>query len=423
MQKVNSQLREDWQSGHTLLPGILPPFDEKTWELVSEVAPIYSLEGKGARFFDSQGRDYIDWVMGWGSCILGHGDEEYVNHLSDSLKKGTLLPCPPDMTVNVARLLCSLIPCAESVYFGKNGSDVCTAAVRLARLHTGRNKIAVCRGHFHGFHDWFAPALGWVGGLPEHSHEGLVYFDYNDLSSVEEAFRKERNQIAAVILEPMRDIYPEEGFLKSLKGLAHGYGALLIYDEIVTGFRLSRGGGQELFDVLPDLACFGKSIAGGLPLSALVGPAELMKKCYATFSSMTYQLERTALSGAEFTLNLFAESGALNKLVETGKELQQRVNDAFEGESIPLQLVGHPSRLTISYTGDNADHSKELITLLIQELMRAGVHTNGSFLPSLAHSSKEVEETIQAIESAVPLLRKGLDHQIRDYIIFPFDII
>ena len=238
-----------------------------------DVFPRFAVSAQGCRLVDSRGRTFVDWVNGGGPVLLGyshHAVTEAINRqMADTA--GPTLSLTHPIEVEVASLLTELVPCAEMVAFGKNGSDAVTAAVRIARAVTGREVLLHYGGH--GFHDWFVSVYG-VPGVPTMLGSLVHPFPYNDLNALATLFDLFRGKVAAVVMEPVTTLLPERGYLEGVRDLAHANGALLIFDEMVTAFRLAPGGAQERFGVEPDLTALGKAIANGMPLSAVVGKRE-----------------------------------------------------------------------------------------------------------------------------------------------------
>ncbi len=239
------------------------------------------------------------------------------------------------------------MPCAESVGFGKNGSDVLTAAVRIARHVTSRDVI-LTHG-FHGFQDWFAASNPGIGGIPQALRELVHPFPWNDLEALEALFKRFKGRVAAVVMEPAKQFLPAPGFLEGVRALADRHGALLVFDEIVTGFRFALGGAQELFGVVPDLACFGKALANGWPISVLTGRRDLLRRWQEVGVDMTWRSETLSLAAAKCVLRLLEERPVLPHLVSVGERLRSGFDTAARELGVAARLTGHPSRLAITF--------------------------------------------------------------------------
>jgi len=264
------------------------------------VSPFFIEKGKGSHVWDVDGNEYVDFMNGLLSVSIGYNDPEVTRAVQSQIENGVTFSLPHRLEIEVSELLIDMIPCAEMVRFGKNGSDATSAAIRLARAFTGRDHVCVCG--YHGWQDWYIGSTSRSLGVPESTQNLTHVFKYNDISSLEEIFSANQGDIAAVIIEPMNVEYPKDDFLKKVKELAHKNGALLIFDETITGCRFAKGGGQELFNVIPDLATFGKGIGNGFPLSAVVGRRDIMLLMEDIFYSGTFSGETASLAAAKVVL-------------------------------------------------------------------------------------------------------------------------
>lgn len=371
------------------------------------VYPQFIAAAKGCRVVDTTGRVYVDWLVGWGSALLGYGRPEIGDAIRRQLAAAPTLSMPHVLEVEVAEELVRLIPGAEMVGFGKNGSDAVTAAVRLARAVTERD--VVLQFGFHGFHDWFAASNAAIRGLPA-SAGGLVHaFPYNDLPALEALFDRHRGKVAAVVMEPFREELPRDGFLEGVRELAHRNGALLIFDEMVTGFRVARGGAQEMTGVLPDLACYGKALANGMPLSAFVGSRALMRSADSVGVDMTCRGETLSLAAARAALAIYAGEPIAQRVAEVGRRVAAGIEEAAAKERIPLRLVGHPARMELAFEDRGHLTRRAALGLFVQQCLERGVITNGLILPTAAHDGDAVDATIRAAREALCVIRLAAD--------------
>ena len=264
------------------------------------VSPLFVKKAKGAYIWDVDGNKYIDLVNALAAVTLGYRDNKIEIAVKKQLKLGVSLSLPTKLEAEVSELITQIVPAAEMVRFSKNGSDATSAAIRLARSYTGRDHVIVCG--YHGWQDWYIGSTSRNSGVPN-VVSGLTHsFEFNNIDSLREKLTLFSEKVAAVILEPMSNTYPNIGFLESVKDLTHKAGAVLIFDEIITGFRFSKGGGQELFNITPDLATFGKGIANGFPLAAVVGKKEIMLEMEKVFISGTFGGELLSLAAAKVVL-------------------------------------------------------------------------------------------------------------------------
>jgi glutamate-1-semialdehyde aminotransferase len=367
------------------------------------VYPQFIAEAKGCRVVDTTGRVYVDWLVGWGSALLGYGRPEIDEAIRKQLAAAPTLSMPSALEVEVAEKIIELVPCAEMVGFGKNGSDAVTAAVRLARAVTERD--VVLQFGFHGFHDWFAASDRAIRGIPA-SFGGLMHpFPYNDLAALEALFDRHRGKVAAVVMEPFRAELPQSGFLEKVRDLAHRNGALLVFDEMVTGFRVARGGAQELTGVVPDLACFGKALANGMPLSAFVGSRDLMRGADSVGVDMACRGETLSLASARAALELYASEPIAERVAEVGRRVAAGIEEAAAREKIPLRLIGHPARLELEFEDRGHLTKRAALGLFVQQCLERGIITNGLILPTAVHDSEAIDATIRAAREALRIIR------------------
>src|SRR3989344_1675727 len=283
-----------------IIPLASQTFSKSYLQFIKGHAPLFVSHAKGAVIWDVDGHRYVDFINALLPVILGYQYPAVDEAIVKQLKKGIILSLPSPSEVELAELLIKHIPCAEMVRFGKNGSDATSGAVRLARAVTGREHVAVCG--YHGWHDWDIGSTTRHLGVPRSTRKLTHKFEYNNLASLEKIFRHYKNQVAAVIMEPMSYEEPKNNFLQKVKALAHKHDALLIFDEVITGFRFDLGGAQKLFRVTPDLAAFGKSMANGMPISALVGKRQYMEKVKDIFYSFTQGGELLSIAAAIATI-------------------------------------------------------------------------------------------------------------------------
>jgi glutamate-1-semialdehyde 2,1-aminomutase len=368
----------------------------------SGIYPQFIAEAQGCRFVDTTGRVYVDWVVGWGSVLLGYRRPEIEVAVRRQLAAAPTLTMPHALEVEVAERIVEMVPCAEMVAFGKNGSDAVTAAVRLARATTERD--VVFQFGYHGFHDWFAAEDEAIRGIPA-VMRGLVHaFPYNDIGALEELFDRYRAKVAAVVMEPFRCELPKDGFLERIRDLAHRNGALLIFDEMITGFRVARGGAQELTEVAPDLACFGKALSNGMPLSALVGPRELMRTADSVGVDMGCRGETLSLASAKAALEIYAAEPVAERVAKVGCVVKAGIEEAAAREGVPLRLAGHPARLELEFEDQRRLPKRAALGLFVQGCLERGIVTNGLVFPTAAHDAEGIEATIRAAKEALRIV-------------------
>ena len=372
-------------------------------------APLFVTHGKGAYVWDIDANKYIDLINALGPVILGYQYPAVDFAVQKQLQKGISLSLPAPLEYELAGLLVKHIPCAEMVRFGKNGSDATTGAIRLARAVTGREHVAVCG--YHGWHDWYIGSTTMNLGVPKSTQAMTHKFVYNNIVSLEKIFKKYRGKVAAVIMEPMSHEEPKNHFLQKVKQLTHKHGALLIFDEIVTGFRFGLGGAQSYFGVTPDLAAFGKAMANGMPISALVGKRRYMKKVKDIFYSFTFGGEALSLAAAVAVIKVFERKKVVEHIWALGEFLRRGLRHLISeyGLNEIIQIKGKPCNLAAAFVATANYTDLEIKSFLQQEFLQNGVLWYGGHTISYAHSLADMRIVLQVYEKAFHRLRKVMD--------------
>ncbi|MFT7431029.1 MAG: glutamate-1-semialdehyde 2,1-aminomutase [Colwellia sp.] len=368
------------------------------------VSPLFIKRGQDCQVWDADDNQYTDFVSGLLSVSLGYCNETVDNAVIKQIKSGVTFSLPHQLEMQVAEKLVELIPCADMVRFGKNGSDATSAAIRLARAYTGKEHIAVCG--YHGWQDWYIGSTTRSLGVPESTKSLTHTFKYNDISSLEQIFRQQENKIAVVILEPMNTHFPQDNFLQKVKELCKKQGAVLIFDETITGFRFSMGGAQELFDVTPDLATFGKGMANGYPISAVVGRKDIMMLMEDIFFSGTFAGETLSLAATQATLNFMEQHNVIAHLTAMGEKLQaglEKIIDDMQAQKW-LSLSGHPVWSFLNIAEQGRYSAIELKSLFLQEMARRGILLGGGHNLSYAHKSADIDKLLLAYKAVLPIL-------------------
>lgn len=372
------------------------------------VSPYFIERGQGSRVWDVDGNEYIDFVNGLLSITLGYNDPDVTDAVRKQLEEGVIFSLPHSLEMQVAEQIVDMVPCAEMVRFGKNGSDATSGAIRVARAYTKRDHVAVCG--YHGWQDWYIGSTARNKGVPQAVSDLTHTFAYNNIESLHEIFRQWPDQIAAVILEPMNVAEPKDGFLQEVQNLAHRNGALLIFDETITGFRYANGGAQELFGVTPDLATFGKGLANGYPVSAVAGKVEYMKLMEEIFFSFTFGGETLSLAAASATLRKLKNEPVVEKIRGNGEYLIQGIKGLIEKENLNdiLSLAGHPSWTFLLFKDVGPYTQWETKTLFMQEVFKRGVLAFGTHNMSYAHSNEDIDVLLQVYSEVFPLIKEGI---------------
>lgn len=372
------------------------------------VSPLYLQRGEGARVWDLDGNDYIDFVSSLASITLGYKDPDVDAAVRAQLDEGVILSLPHPIESEVAELITAMVPCAEMVRFGKNGSDATSGAIRIARAYTGRDHVAVCG--YHGWQDWYIGSTARHRGVPDATRALTHGFAYNDLASLEALFGAHPGQLAAVIMEPMNIDWPVEGFLEGVRTLTEKHGTVLIFDETITGFRYANGGAQELFGVTPDLASFGKGLANGYPVSAVAGRRDLMMLMEEVFFSFTFGGEMLSLAAAKATLEKLKREPVTEQLAARGQLLLDGLPPIIEaaGAGTVFAAKGHPAWTFLTIADADGASSFEIKTFLMQELHQRGFLWVGTHNLSYAHSENDIRALLAAYEELLPQVADAL---------------
>jgi glutamate-1-semialdehyde 2,1-aminomutase len=379
------------------------------------VSPYFIERADGSRCWDLDGNEYIDFVNSLAAVTLGHNDPDVTRAVQAQLACGVIFSLPHPIEAEVAELICRLVPCAEMVRFGKNGSDATSGAVRLARAYTGRDRVAVCG--YHGWQDWYIGSTARRRGVPKATQDLTHTFAYNELASLQTLLESHRGEFAAVILEPMNVAEPVAGFLEGVKRLAHEHGALLVFDETITGFRFSNGGAQALFGVTPDLATFGKGLANGYPVSAIAGRRDVMKLMEEVFFSFTFGGEALSLAAAKATLTKLETQPVVEQIAARGRELVAGLKSVIGelGLDDVFTVSGHPSWSFFNIRDARGATAFEIKTLWMQEMIQRGILSVGTHNLSHAHTADDVRALLAAYREVLPLIREALDSgRLRD---------
>ncbi|HEX4439275.1 MAG TPA: glutamate-1-semialdehyde 2,1-aminomutase [Thermoanaerobaculia bacterium] len=421
---VSEQAEALRERAHTLIPGGAHTY-AKGDDQYPVGAPPFIARGKGCRVWDLDGREFVEYGMGLRSVTLGHAFEPVVEAAAQAMRDGSNFSRPSPLEVTCAEELLSLIDGADMVKFAKNGSDVTTAAVKLARAATGRDLVAICRDQpFFSVDDWFIGATAMPAGIPRSVRALTLGFQYNDLDSVDALFRRHPQQIAALVLEPAAMQEPAPGFLEGLRDRCRREGTVLIFDETITGFRWHVGGAQKLYGVVPDLSTFGKALANGFSLAALAGRRELMElgglrhdKERVFLLSTTHGAETHTLAAAIETMRVYRREDVVGTLHRQGARLRAGV--AAAARELGLQdhfvVLGRDCNLVYSARDASGAPSQAFRTLVLQETIRRGV-LMPSLIVSFAHGDADIDRTVEAIRGALEIYRRALESGVESFL-------
>lgn len=397
-----------------IIPACTQTFSKGPTQFVFGVAPIYLQKGKGCRVWDVDGNEYIDLCMGLWPIVLGYGYPKVEKAIARQAAQGQTFSLMHPLEIEVSELLLKINPWADMVRFGKNGSDVTTAAVKVARASTGRDMIVRCSTSYHGFHDWYICTTERNRGIPSFNKELCKIFDYNDISGFKELMRQYGPKVACVIMEGVILTPPEKGFLEELEKITHQYGAILIFDEVINGFRLALGGASEYFNINVDLACFGKGMANGSPVSALVGKKDIMR-LFAddVFFSCTFGGETIGLAAAKATIEEFMANDGIEYLWKIGTRLKNGLIERAEKYGLSDIVVpkGYPVRTVLQFYSPKDKNKIDLNikSLFQQEVIKGGVLLAEYHALSLSHSVKDIDRILDVYDRSLKVLRQAID--------------
>jgi len=392
-----------WANALSLMPRGTQTMSKCPDQFVDGVYPKFADRAEGAYIWDHKGNKYLDFMCGLGPIILGYNHEPTNRAVREQLEKGIIFSLPTVLEQELASLMIESIPCAEQVRFGKNGTDVDLAAVRIARSYTGREHIAKCG--YHGWGDWHAISLRSYG-VPESLGEIIHEFEYNNLESLERILKN--HECAAVIMEAQALTPPKDGFLQGVKDLCKSHGALLIFDEVVTGFRWDIGGAQSHYGVTPDLACFGKAMANGLPISAIAGKKEYMKELDHIFFSMTFGGECLSLAAAIATIKEL-KNKEYSHIWDLGRRFEEGMNLLSRQYDLSINFAGSGPRHNLTFSEDHKDPSG-MKDLFYQEMVKRGVLFSNVLYISFAHTKLDIEFTLNAAEESFKTVKENIDN-------------
>jgi len=394
--------------------------------------PLYFDDGHGARLRDVDGNEYIDYVLAWGPMILGYGHPALVAAMRRAAERPHALGEQHELEIRVAEKIQQIVPCAERVAFTSSGSEAVQLAMRLARAYTGRNLILKFEGHYHGWMDSalvsYHPAREQTGPLEDpnvvltskgqvaNATENVIVAPWNRPGILEQVFARRGPEIAAAIMEPVLCnsgcLMPRDGYLGTAREICQRHGALLIFDEVITGFRMGLSGAQGFYGVTPDLATFGKAVAGGLPLSVVAGRREIMEQMFSGGVSFggTFNGNPVSLAAADAALGELSRNGGalLMQANGRGRKLISGIEGAARRHGIPVMITGFGSAMSLHFTTrtelhdyrDTWDDDRERLQLVLRRAMEEGLHLvpDGRLYVSAAHTDEDIDATSQAFE-------------------------
>jgi glutamate-1-semialdehyde aminotransferase len=378
----------------------------RDYDINPVIHPTIVKTGYGGHLADLDGKDYVDFLSAWGTNLLGYGYKAVARAAARQTKRFNSLGLPYPQFQELMALIRSLIPSAEEVRYGKNGSDACAGAVRLARHVTGREKI-LYRG-YHGFHDWYFASTD-CPGIPVALKSTIISQPELTPSAIDAAFRRYPGEIAGLILNPLTGPIPSADEMREVIEVIHRHGGLVIFDEMLSGFRVAFGGMQQVWGVRPDLSCFGKCIANGLPLSVLCGKSEYMRRISETYYGMTFEGEAVSIAAAHATLSEVVKKKVIDALYEKGRIIRAEYRRLAEIHQLSTSLVGYEPIMHLEFQSHGNLSGRQLHWLMVQELVRNGVFTLGAFILCYSHSRKDLQLLGKAMDAALSVVHTAVE--------------
>ncbi|MCL4377091.1 MAG: aspartate aminotransferase family protein [Actinobacteria bacterium] len=376
--------------------------------------PIFLQKGKGSHVWDVDSNEFIDWVCSYGPLVLGHCNENVDSAVIEDIKNGFCFTLFHPVHNTLCKKLIEIIPCAEMVKIVTSGSDATAAAIRMARVFSGKDKII--RWGYHGWHDWSYGGAGTdriAYGVPDSVKQGILTFEYNNLDSVEAVFKENKGSVACVIMQPFEASkeLPEKSFLEGVKEITHQNDAVLIFDEIRCGFRVALGGSQEYFNVIPDMACFSKAMGNGYPISAVVGKKEIMLPSQKTRISATFFPNTFPMVAALATIKEIEDRKGIEFMWKQGKKIANGLEKLINDFNIEAKMIGLPVIPMLKFTYNNPDLNNKCKEIFFGEMIERGIflHPSHHWFLSLAHTDEDVDDTLNAAEFSFSKLKKSIN--------------
>ncbi|MBI5665326.1 MAG: glutamate-1-semialdehyde 2,1-aminomutase [Nitrospirae bacterium] len=410
---------------HEIIPGGSHTYAKGDDQFPEFLQP-YIVRGQGCHVWDADGNEFIEYGMGLRAVTLGHAYKQVTDAACKQMLMGSNFIRPASIELECAEELLCMISGAEMVKFGKNGSDVTSAAIKLSRAYTGREMVAICKDHpFFSADDWFIGTTPMSSGIPNAIKDLTIKFPYNDVESLKALFSQYQGKIACVILEPEKDRVPENNFLQEVQQVCRENGTVLIFDEMITGFRWHNGGAQGYYGITPDLSAFGKAMGNGFSVSALTGKKELMKlggldhdRERVFLLSLTHGAETHSLAAAIETMRTYKNEPVIDVLWAQGEKLAKGINKSIDEYKLNghFEVMGKPCCLVYTTRDQDKQPSQHFRTLLLQETIKRGLLAT-SLVVSYSHDDADIDRTVAAFHEALYIYRKALDEGVEKYLV------
>ncbi len=413
-----------YERAEELIPGKTQLISRRASSFAHPVSPIYADHAKGSRFVDVDGNEYIDWVNAVTAIILGHADDVVDGAVREQIDKGSLFTLNSPLEIELAELLIDTIPSAEMVRYTKGGGESCAVAVRIARGTTGKDKILF--SGYHGWHDWYQSANYLVDpesgefpfagieptGVPKALAGTAIPFIYEDIDNLRQLFEENKGEVAAVMMEPMRSERPKDGYLEAVKELCHANDALLIFDEVSSGWRISLGSAQEWLGITPDMSVFAKAMSNGYPMGCVVGSREAMEPADRMFISSSYWSDNIGLAASVTTINELKRRNSTEFFKEIGDKMAAALQDAVDSVGISARVTGIHTAPTLAFDVPDPAMKKPIDTLFIQEMGKRGVFAPTSFKATMAHTDEDIAITAEAAADSMRVIMRALEGEL-----------
>ncbi len=416
--------QELYKKAKELIPGGTQLLSKRPEMFGVDNWPSYYSKAKGCEVWDLDGKKYKDFsYMGIGANVLGYADDEINNAVKEAIDNSSMCTLNAPEEVELAQILCEIHPWADMVRYAKSGGESAAIAIRIARANTKKDIVLFCG--YHGWHDWYlASNLGDDSNLEGHLLPGLsplgvpkglkgtsFPFAYNDKKAFDELIEKYNGEIATVIMEPLRNNYPEDGFLEHIRKITKEKGIILIFDEISAGFRLCLGGSHLLLNIEPDIALFGKALSNGYPMAAIIGKKQIMQSAQETFISSTYWTDRVGLVASIATIEKYKKYNVEKILDKNGTMIQSGWKELADKHKLDISVMGIKP---LSYFTFNYSNDKEIKTLFIQEMLKFGFMSTTAYYSSFAHKEEDVKEYLDAVDKVFEIIKESIDARNMD---------
>lgn len=397
-----------WKKASSLIPCGTQTFSKMPSQFVEGVYPVYLVKGQGCIVEDVDGNKFIDYPLSLGPIILGYNYKRINQAIKDQLHKGIVFSLPNPFEIELAQEIKESMPSAEMVRFVKTGSEATSAAIRIARAFTGKNKVAYWG--YHGWHEWYmASNEQYANGIPADYKKYIFNFQYNNIDSLHKLLKQHGNEMACVIMEPIGLEFPKDNFLEKVKELTRRYKTLLIFDETITGFRISTGGAQEYYQVIPDISVIGKAIGNGMPIAAVVGKKRIMEVCNRIFFSSTFAGELLSIRAALETIREIKQKRVCEYINRLGNKLKDGFNEVAKKLDIKAELKGYGARHSLIFLQFKDEKKNTLLkSLFWQETVKRGILFGAAQFISFSHTDREIDYTLKVCKECLGIVKKAM---------------